>query len=143
MNIADLSMGPANYFIYRERSRTFQPRGSCRNFFRHGVRRASHSYACWCWPAARSMQERGSASVASTQNDAFNDSRPGSATVGVGPFARRPPRRHLDGVPIGVETLDETVNPSEAQRLTNQVFIGHRLLTRMGLVKDEPDSGTR
>jgi len=68
MNIADLSMGPANYFIYRERSRTFQPRGSCRNFFRHGVRRASHSYACSCWPAARSMQERGSASVASTQN---------------------------------------------------------------------------
>src|SRR5207249_5465234 len=39
--------------------------------------------------------------------------------------------------------FDETVDPSEAKRLTNGVFVADRLYPCVGLVEQEPDPWTR
>jgi len=58
------------------------------------------------------------------------------------PLARGLPRRDLEGVSVVIETFDETVDPSEAERLTNGVFVGNRLHPGVGLVEDQPDPWT-
>ncbi len=63
--------------------------------------------------------------------------------ISVRPLARRLSRRNFKSVSVVIETFDKTVNPSEAKRLANHVFVGDRLYPRMGLVEYEPDSWTR
>ena len=46
------------------------------------------------------------------------------------------------GLPVVIESLDETVDPPKAQRLTCGVLERHRLPPRVVLVEHEPDSGT-
>jgi hypothetical protein len=62
--------------------------------------------------------------------------------IDVRPFARRLSRRHLESVSVVIEPFDKTVNPSEAKRLANHVFVEDRLDPCMGLVEHEPDSWT-
>lgn len=53
------------------------------------------------------------------------------------------PRRHLEREAVVVQALDEAVDPSEAQRLTDGVLVRHRLSPRVLLVEHDPDSGSR
>ena len=63
--------------------------------------------------------------------------------IDVRPLARRLSRCDLDGVSVVIEAFDKTVDPSEAQRLTNRVFVGDRLHPCMSLVADKPDPRAR
>jgi hypothetical protein len=63
--------------------------------------------------------------------------------IDVRPLARPLSRRNFESISVVIETFDKTVNPSEAKRLTNGVFVGHRLDPCMGLVELDPDSWTR
>src|SRR6266511_2400272 len=47
--------------------------------------------------------------------------------IDVGPLARGLSRCDLESVSVVIETFDKTVDPSEAQRLTNHVFVGDLL----------------
>ncbi len=62
--------------------------------------------------------------------------------IDIRPLTRGLPRRDLEGVSVVIKAFDETVDPSEAQRLTNGVFVGNRLHPCVGLVEDEPDPWT-
>jgi hypothetical protein len=63
--------------------------------------------------------------------------------VDVGPLALRPARRELSREPIVVQPLDETVNPSETERLAQRILIRDRRDAGVILVKDEPHAGAR
>src|SRR5258708_281678 len=64
-------------------------------------------------------------------------------SIVVGPLARGLSRCGLEGVSVVIETFDKAVDPSEAQRLTNGVFVGKGLHPRVRLVEDEPDAWAR
>src|SRR5262249_32931212 len=44
-------------------------------------------------------------------------------SIEVRPFACRSSRRHLQGVSIVIDALDQTIDPAEAQRLSNHIFV--------------------
>src|SRR5687768_17650372 len=46
--------------------------------------------------------------------------------IDVRPLARGLSRCDLDGVSVVIETFDQAVDPSEAERLTNRVFVADR-----------------
>src|SRR6266511_1321672 len=68
---------------------------------------------------------------------------PPAFAIEVRPFAGGLSRRELAGVPVVIETFDEAVDPSEAQRLTNRVLVRDRLHSRVVLVEHEPDPWAR
>src|SRR5437867_12521893 len=47
--------------------------------------------------------------------------------IDVRPVSRGLSRRDLEGVSVVIETFDQTVDPSEAERLTTGVFVADRL----------------
>src|SRR5262249_1018880 len=49
----------------------------------------------------------------------------------------------LASIPVIIETFDETVHPSEAQRIENRVLVSDRLPPSVILVEHEPDAWTR
>src|SRR5882762_1665412 len=64
-------------------------------------------------------------------------------TIDVRPLAGGLSRRELEGVPVVIETLDQAVDPSEAQRLANRVLVRNGLCQRVLLMEHEPDPRTR
>src|SRR5260370_28672339 len=62
--------------------------------------------------------------------------------IDVRPLARGLSRRDLKGVSVVIETFDKTVDPSEAKRLANGVFVADRLYPCVGLVEHDPTPST-
>ena len=64
-------------------------------------------------------------------------------SIKVRPLAGGLSRRDLHGVSIFIEAFDQTVDPSEAQRFSNYVFVGDRLLPGVTFIENEPDPWAR
>ena len=64
-------------------------------------------------------------------------------SIKVRPLAGRLSRRDLDGVSIVIDAFDQTVDPSEAQRLSNHVFVGDRLLPGVTFIENAPNPRAR
>ena len=60
-------------------------------------------------------------------------------SIEVRPFAGGFSRRDLHSVSIVIESFDQTVDPSEAQGLSNHIFVRDRLLPGVAFVENEPD----
>src|SRR5216684_4494448 len=63
--------------------------------------------------------------------------------VAVRPWAGGFSRREFEEIPIVVEALDQTVDPSEAQRLADGFLVRDRLHAGVGLIEREPNPGVR
>src|SRR5262245_6414339 len=61
-------------------------------------------------------------------------------SIQVRPLACGLPRRDLHNVSIVIDAFDQTVDPSEAQRFTNHVFVGDRFLPGVSFIENGPDS---
>jgi hypothetical protein len=64
----------------------------------------------------------------------------GTLSIQTRPLAGGLPGRDLESIPIIIEAFDETIDPSEAQRLSNHVLIRNQLRTHMTLIEHKPDS---
>src|SRR5262245_1764262 len=96
----------------------------------------------------RQLTPRLSRSVASLSRRSCNSRRVQSSaglelriafSIDVRPSAVRSPRRELASEPPVVDTLDETVHPSKAERLVERTFVIDRRNAGVQLVEDEPD----